>query len=151
MATSPSPTVTFRVIRHRSAEYFRALELRHALMRAPLGLSYSESDIAAEASSLHIIGERFGEIIATLQLVEVMAAETLKMRQVAVAELVQRQGIGVALVRYAENLARENGGRSIVLHARENVVPFYESLGYGVMGDTFEEVGIPHRKMGRKL
>jgi predicted GNAT family N-acyltransferase len=39
----------------------------------------------------------------------------------------------------------------MVLHARETAVPFYLKLGYEVVGGQFEEVGIPHFKMEKKL
>ena len=43
--------------------------------------------------------------------------------------------------------AHLQGGSEIALHARESAVPFYLALGYGLVGEPFEEVGIPHRKM----
>ena len=147
---SLSDSTTCRVIRHRSPEYFAALKLRDALLRAPLGLQYSEEDIAAEADSLHIIAERFGEIIATLQLVPLDDGHTMKMRQVVVAENLQGSGVGRALVAFSEKCAEENGRCQIVLHARENVLGFYKSLGYEIEGEGFEEVGLPHRRMLRR-
>ena len=143
--------VTFRVISHRSPEYYQALSVRHVLLREPLGLVYTEEDIAAESEALHLIGERFGEIIATLQLVVLADAGVMKMRQVAVTAAMQGKGIGAALVRNAEARASENGCRRIELHAREVVVDFYKTLGYGVEGERFMEVGIPHWKMAREL
>ena len=41
--------------------------------------------------------------------------------------------------------------REVTLHARANVVGFYERLGYSAQGDPFLEVGIPHRHMRRAL
>ena len=33
------------------------------------------------------------------------------------------------------------------LHAQSWTVPFYESLGFVIDGDEFDEAGIPHRPM----
>ena len=63
----------------------------------------------------------------------------------------QGQGIGRALVEYAEAAARQGGCCRMVLHARETAVPFYEKLGYSRVGQRFEEVTIPHWAMERRL
>jgi len=63
----------------------------------------------------------------------------------------QGQGIGTTLVEYAEALARKIGYRRMVLHAREEAVPFYERLGYARIGGRFEEVTIPHWAMEKCL
>jgi predicted GNAT family N-acyltransferase len=39
----------------------------------------------------------------------------------------------------------------MILHARATAVPFYLRLGYTVVGEPFEEVGIPHRGMEKAL
>jgi len=73
------------------------------------------------------------------------------MRQVAVAAEWQRQGIGTALVEYAEAVARKVGYRRMILHARQEAVPFYERLGYARIGGRFEEVTILHWAMEKCL
>jgi predicted GNAT family N-acyltransferase len=55
------------------------------------------------------------------------------------------------MVQFSEKWANQNGYKIIDLHARKNVVPFYEKLGYHVEGDEFLEVGIPHLRMIKQL
>ena len=57
------------------------------------------------------------------------------MRQVAVVGDLQGQGIGTALVKRSEAMARELGFRRMILHARETAVAFYEKLGYTKVGE----------------
>lgn len=73
------------------------------------------------------------------------------MRQVAVASDCQRQGIGKALVSYAERYAAQHGYTEITAHARESALPFYEKLGYTRSGDRFVELGIPHIEVRKRL
>jgi predicted GNAT family N-acyltransferase len=40
---------------------------------------------------------------------------------------------------------------AIELHARANAVNFYAKYAYRIVGDEFEEVGIPHFKMIKRL
>jgi predicted GNAT family N-acyltransferase len=51
----------------------------------------------------------------------------------------------------AERLLKSRNFNEINLHARENAIPFYLTLGYTLVGDWFTEVGIPHKKMIKHL
>jgi predicted GNAT family N-acyltransferase len=75
----------------------------------------------------------------------------VKMRQVAVDPHTQGTGVGRILVEASEAKARELGYAEIELNARETAVPFYLKLGYEVVGETFGEVGLPHKKMRKSL
>lgn len=73
------------------------------------------------------------------------------MKQVAVVPDLQRNGIGTAMVKYSEALARRVGFTRMVLHARETAVPFYERQGYSRLEERFEEVTVPHWMMAKRL
>ncbi|MBL8040446.1 MAG: GNAT family N-acetyltransferase, partial [Chthonomonas sp.] len=68
-----------------------------------------------------------------------------------VCESLQGSGIGALMVAESERMARELGFARMVLHARETAVGFYLRLGYACEGESFEEVGIPHRLMQKEL
>lgn len=132
-------------------EYDEAVRLRYEVLRKPLGLDFTPEQLAAEYSDHHLVAcAESGAIVGYLNLTP-LDAENVKMRQVAVAPDRQGRGIGKALVDASEALARRMGFRRIVLHARETAVPFYLNAGYTVIGDRFEEVTIPHFKMGKEL
>jgi predicted GNAT family N-acyltransferase len=76
---------------------------------------------------------------------------TLKLRQMAVADEWQKNGIGKLLVRNAEELARQKGYKEMVLHARITAQDFYRGLGYEPSGEVFTEVTIPHIFMKKAL
>ena len=123
--------------------------LRQRILRDPLGLRYSDEDLAAEAADRHLLqyGDD-GELVGGLIVRNVPGEPaSWKIRQVAVKESLQGRGIGRILMDAAIDRAREEGVSGIVLHSRAPVVGFYEAIGFHVVGDPFEEVGIPHRKM----
>lgn len=128
-----------------------ALRLRNNILRVPLGMEFYAEDIAREYLEIHLgcYNER-AELVGCLSLRRVDRI-TLKMRQVAVAEEVQMQGIGKKMVEDSEEWAVQHGFRRMELNAREVAVPFYRRLHYEVSGDRFEEVGIPHFKMKKDL
>ena len=142
--------IKIETIEHDSDVYWQALVFRDQMLRAPLGLDFSEEDIAAEAGEVHVIAHERGEIVGTLCLKHAGGA-LVQMRQVAVADNKQGRGIGRDLVKFAESLVWAERGDEIFLHAREPVIGFYEALGYVGVGEKFTEVGIPHLKMRKKL
>ena len=70
--------------------------------------------------------------------------------QMAVHPSMQYNGLGASLLHFAENVARDAGCKTMVMHARKTATGFYEKQGYAVCGNEFEEVTIPHFEM-RKL
>ena len=145
--------IDYRPFVHQAPDYREAIRLRDRILRAPLGLSFSDEELEAEAADFHLGAFEATDrrLIGCLVLSPLTDEGTLKMRQVAVTESYRGQGIGKALVRYAESFAREEGFTVMVLHAREPVVPFYEALGYQVEGSPFLEVTIPHRRLAKAL
>lgn len=60
-------------------------------------------------------------------------------------------GVGRAVLRALVAAAVERGDRELVLHAQVTAVGFYRKEGFEVFGEPFDEVGIPHRAMRRRL
>ena len=145
-----SQNLTFRQTPYGSAAYEASVALRYEVLRQPLGLEFSSEQLETEASAYHLGCYRDGELLGCLILVP-CDDEKVKMRQVAVADHAQGQGVGRALVAYAEDFARQHGFREITMHARETAVPFYEKLGYRRHGECFEEITIPHWQMCKQL
>ena len=69
--------------------------------------------------------------------------------RVAVLKLWRKNGVGTALMQCLIDEAEKHsqGEGDLRLHAQTWTIPFYESLGFIVEGDEFDEAGIPHRPM----
>ena len=120
-------------------------------MRKPLGLQFKPEDLAREGSDHHLaLMDEKGKLIACLVLTPI-DKEAVRMRQVAVEESAQGRGYGRKLVERAEAFAREKGYREMVCHARATVLPFYLKMNYKVTEGPFQEVGIEHYKMSKKI
>lgn len=139
-----------RWIAHLSPAYALCVALRSEILRKPLGLVFTEAQLAAEGDSLHLACFEDGSLVGTLMLTPT-ADGSLQMRQVAVAEALQGRGIGSLLVEESEREARRRGVSRLILHARMSAQAFYEKGGYSLVGDPFVEVGIPHQAMEKRL
>ncbi len=139
-----------RIISHGTPDYDAEVALRYKVLREPLGLNYTPEQLTDEKDEIHINAFSESGIVGCLLLKRVSDSE-IKMRQVAVAEDHQGEGIGGELVRFCEEYARSCNYKVITLHARESAVKFYLSLGYEITGDRFTEVTLPHFPMRKNI
>lgn len=135
---------------HGSAHQKDAVDLRRRVLRQPLGLDFTADELAREGGDEHWVAVRDGRVVGCLVVVP-LADREAKIRQVAVDPGLQRIGIGRTLIEAVECDLRLRGTRSVMLHARREVVAWYESQGYESFGEPFFEVTIPHRAMRKDL
>ena len=55
------------------------------------------------------------------------------------------------MVQALEQAAQARGDQRVVLSAQRSAEGFYQRLGYTPYGEPFDEVGIPHLHMQRRL
>lgn len=142
--------IALREIALGSPEHAAALGLRDAVLRAPLGLTWTETDLADEPLCTHLAAFE-GEILVGVLLLKRLEAGVMKMRQVAVAPERRGKAIGTKLLAFAEDCARERGCRRLTAHARETALGFYRSRAYVAEGGVFLEITIPHVRVSKSL
>lgn len=142
--------IDFKLVSHNSTAYKEFVKMRYDVLRKPLGLVYTEAQLADEYNQIGICGYIENYLVCGLLLLPEADAK-IKMRQVAVADTFQGKGYGKALILFAEAYAHEQGYYYMHCHARETAVSFYQSLKYCIKGEEFLEVGIPHYYMYKNL
>jgi predicted GNAT family N-acyltransferase len=142
--------MALKFIDHGSPEYRAMVDLRMEILRKPLGLSFSEEDLTKEKNDILLGAFEDDKLVACCILTKI-SDETCKLRQMAVSQKMQRNGIGAALMHFAENVARDAGYRSMIMNARKTAQGFYEKLGYKADGNEFIEVTIPHFEMRKNI
>ena len=138
-------------VEYASPAYDEIVALRDTLLRKPLGLQFKVNEMDKEYLQIHFAAYTYDWELRGCLVLKPLGEEVIKMRQVAVAEAHQGQGIGQALVVASEEWARARGYREMELNARDVAVVFYEKLGYVKQGEPFEEVSIKHFKMVKEL
>ena len=137
-------------IDHGTSDYQKAILLRYSILRAPLGLNFSQEDLDKEKDHIHIASFEDDELLGCCMLTKI-DPHTLQLRQMAVKDNLQRKGIGASIVSFAESIAKDKGYRRIIMHARDTAIGFYEKFGYKVKGDEFREVNLPHHVMEKNI
>lgn len=74
-----------------------------------------------------------------------------KLERIAVLKPYRGQGIGKRIIEASLKLAKMKGALEVILDAQQSAAGFYERLGFWQEGEPFEEVGIPHITMTKKL
>ena len=138
------------VIQYNSSEYISMCKLRDDILRKPIGLPLTKEELARDADDTLIGCMKDGEVIACCILTRIDSVTT-QLRQMAVNANCQSKGTGKSLLDYAEQIAKENGYSTIMMHARKVATGFYQKAGYSITSEEFTEVGIPHFEMKKTI
>ena len=142
--------MALKIIDHGTKEYQQMVNLRNEMLRKPLGLKFDKEELEKEKQDV-LIGAFEDDKILGCCLLTPINPFTVRLRQMAVPNNMQGKGIGRALMIFAENIARDMGYKTLVMHARKTAIGFYEKLGYYTTGNEFTEVTISHYIMEKQL
>lgn len=142
--------MALKVIDHGTKSYLQMVALRHQLLREPLGLSFTEAELAREKEDI-LIASFDEDLLLGCCILTKVDGETLRLRQMAVSNLKQGRGIGESILYFTENIARDKGYKKIMMHARITAIGFYEKFGFEIISPEFFELGIPHHIMQKNI
>jgi len=130
------------------------VEMAHAVRRrvfiAEQGVDESVEMDGKDSGATHVVLTTEREPVATARL-RFPEPSTVKIERVAVRPECRGEGLGCRVMDVAESAATERGATDAVLHAQLRVREFYERLGYERFGEVFDEAGIPHVGMRKRL
>jgi predicted GNAT family N-acyltransferase len=127
-----------------------ARAVRRAVFIDEQGVAEAEEMDEKDGVATHIVVTDDGDPVATARF-RFVEATTARIERVAVLESHRGEGLGASVMETAESRVREQGATSAFLHGQLRVAEFYERLGYEVVGEQFEEAGIPHVEMVKPL
>jgi N-acetylglutamate synthase-like GNAT family acetyltransferase len=142
--------MALRMIDYGTKEYQQMVYLRNEILRKPIGLNFDKEELEREKDDV-LMGAFEDDRILGCCLLTKVDSKTVRLRQMAVPNNLQGKGIGRALMIFSENIARDLGYKTLIMHARKTAIGFYEKLGYSKIGEEFEEVTIPHFVMEKAL
>ena len=138
-------------------ELMQALAIREVVFieeqSVPEDMERDEDDQHA----YHLLAMDKGHAIGTGRLVtltEPPPGETGQWGRVgrmAVLQAYRKSGVGSRLLTMLQDEARKRGFAGIMLHAQLTAMEFYKRHGYEPHGAVFEEAGMPHLEMKKKL
>lgn len=78
-------------------------------------------------------------------------SQTAKIERLAVLSTARGKGIGKEIMEKAVEIAKQKSIQQVVVNAQEYVKGLYQQLGFEQVGEIFDEAGIPHVKMIKRL
>lgn len=132
-------------------EFFDYYDLRWRILRAPWNQPKGSEQDELEGQAIHIIAVENDKIIGCGR-AHFNSDEEAQIRYMAVENQWQGRGVGKMILDELENRVVQKGAKKIILHARENVVRFYERNGYKLVKPSHTLFGvIPHYLMEKKI
>ena len=124
-----------------------ALDVRIEVFVDEQGIPLALETDLEDASALHAVAYNgIGQVVATGRLLPSEAGRA-KVGRMAVKRVLRGAGQGASVLRALQAEARRRGDREVMLHAQCSAQGFYESMGYQVRGEVFQEDGLAHVEM----
>jgi predicted GNAT family N-acyltransferase len=134
-----------------SEDRARAFALRHEVFVVEQGVPEDLERDEQDDTAAHVLAEdAAGRLVGAGRLVR-LEGRVGKVGRMAVARSERGRGAGAAVLTELERIARDGGLAEIVLHAQLSAKGFYDRAGYLVEGTQFEEAGIAHVLMRKRL
>lgn len=121
-------------------------QIRTKVFQEEQGVSAELEFDGLDPSATHFLAYINGKAVGTARIREI-DADTVKIERLAVLSDYRKQGVGKQLMVSALSAITQRGKSLVVVHAQEYVVQLYQQLGFEVIGEKFNEAGIPHVKM----
>lgn len=103
-----------------------------------------------DGARTHVVGFIDNTPVAAARLQE--DENTITIQRVAVLKSYRKTGAGRLLIEAIEDYARNKEVNQLALSSQQDVVPFYQKLGFTDAGHpTYIDAGIPHMDMVKKL
>lgn len=132
-------------------EFFDYYDLRWRILRAPWNQPKGSEQDELEGQAIHIIAVENDKIIGCGR-AHFNSDEEAQIRYMAVENQWQGRGVGKMILDELEKRVIQKGAKKIILHARENVVRFYERNGFNVICESHTLFGeIKHLLMEKEV
>jgi predicted GNAT family N-acyltransferase len=142
-------TLSFKAVSY--AEAAAAIQaVRQAVFQVEQQIAPALDFDGLDTEALHLVAYLGAEAVGTAR-IRFLSDRLAKLERVAVLSDYRGQGIGAALVCAAIDALQQQHIAEIKLNAQRSSQGFYQKLGFEPQGSPFEEAGIPHIEMRRRL
>jgi predicted GNAT family N-acyltransferase len=152
-----TPVQTAIVVVKDEAELMQALAIREVVFIEEQHVPETIERDAEDAAAYHVLAVQGGHAVGTGRLVmlqktpEGETGQWAQIGRMAVLHASRKTGAGHHLLGALEAEAKKRGVTGVLLHAQLTAMEFYKRHGYEPYGAVFEEAGMPHLEMKKKL
>lgn len=138
-------------------QLLQALALREVVFIEEQSVPESLERDAEDDHAFHVLAMHAGHAVGTGRLVELQqppeaeSGRWCRLGRMAVVQSHRKLGIGTMLLQHLEVEAKTRGFTGAMLHAQLSAMEFYKKHGYEAHGAVFEEAGMPHLEMKKRI
>ena len=126
-----------------------ALDLRERVFCGEQGVSREADRDGRDPEATHLVAVEDGKVLGTCRLV--FRRHVARLGRLAVEQEARGRGVAAAILAEATLVARAGAAERISLHAQTYAQELYVRDGYELAGEPFEEEGIEHVAMEKRL
>ena len=135
------------VIAYDFNNFARCIMIRTQVFVIEQGISAEIETDEWENDSTHYLLTEDNKALATARS-RLIDENTIKIERVAVLKEARVRGVGTELMRYLlQDIHSQPNLETIKLGSQNSAIPFYEKLGFQVIGEEYLDAGIPHHFM----
>lgn len=131
-------------------EFLEMQAIRRSVFQEEQGVDPQLEFDGLDKAAIHLLAYLDNRPVGTAR-VRYLNEQIAKIERLAVLSTARGLGIGKKLMQEAIEVAKQNNVQEVVIHAQEYVKGLHQQLEFKQIGEIFEEAGIPHVKMTRKL
>lgn len=136
---------------HTPPEWDTYYDLRYRVLRESLGKERGSERNDGDETGIHFALFE-GESILAIARLDRVDETVCQVRFVAVESNIQGKGLGKQIMDAVEKCGAESGYTKLMLHARDYALPFYEKLGYTLLGPSYKLFDVlQHFEMEKQL
>jgi predicted GNAT family N-acyltransferase len=124
--------------------------IRCAVFQEEQGVDPALEFDGLDETATHLLAYLDEQPVGTAR-IRYLEQQTAKIERLAVLSTARGLGIGKKLMVKALDVAEKNNTQDVVVNAQEYVKALYQQLGFEQVGERFEEAGIVHIKMIKRL
>ena len=133
-----------------SQVYQDALAIRKKVFIEEQGVPEDLEFDRLDYQTTHYVGYVDGEPVTTARIHESPAHE-YHLQRVATLKEHRGKGYGRELIIFIERSLRHIPDAKVWLSAQDTALPFYEKMGYSVLGEGYIEADMPHHSMEKYI
>lgn len=119
------------------AEWDAYYDLRYRILREPLGKERGSERNEGDDMGIHF-ALYDNNVVKAIARLDKVSPTVCQVRFVAVEKSLQGSGLGKKIMAAVEARGKSDGYQKLILHARDYALPFYEKLGYTLLGPSYK-------------
>lgn len=145
----PESQIEIKIVHYAEAlSEIRAI--RHQVFTLEQGVEPRLEFDGKDDTAQHLLAFLNTQPVGTAR-IRYLSPQTAKIERLAVLSIARGQGIGRKLMEVALETIAATEVKETMIHAQEYIKQLYLNLGFEQVGERFEEAGIPHIKMIKKM